>query len=258
MIEIAYNTTLDRRNELILDAVNNKDYTASFLSLYSSNQDSTAIFSVFDDALKIDVNYTDEKGAVTLYREVRVNVSASLQQKIADNLNCSLLTTKLADLIWDQAPCKVNPKPRPITASTIAMLQHSCDVDVAIIKAGCGVCIVSTVGKHWVLDNKILQNKGQACNYGWHFTGGSTYQGIQGYANASLLKNKENGMYWYCIQPFACAHDPSHTDYSQVCQLVSREVIVDGYPKDILEIFQDQKLSYLANNGGVLKYTRME
>ena len=27
--------------------------------------------------------------------------------------------------------------------------------------------------------------------------------------------------------------------------------------KDILEIFQDQKLSYLANNGGILKYTRM-
>jgi hypothetical protein len=257
MIELAFNTPLDKRHELILDAVSNKDYTASFLSLYSSDKENSAVFSVFDDALKIDINYTDEKGVQTLYREVRVNVSASVQQAIADKLNCSLLTTKLADLIWDQAPCKINPKPRPITSSTIAMLQHSAEVDVAIIKAGCGVCLVSTVGKHWVLDNKILKNPTKACNYGWHFTGGSTYQGVQGYPNCTLIKDPTTHQIYSVIQPNACFHPADHTDYSQTCLLVSREVIVNGYPTDIMDLFNDPKLSYLANNDGILKYTKV-
>jgi hypothetical protein len=119
------------------------------------------------------------------------------------------------------------------------------------------------VGKHWVLDNKILQNPNMAANFGWNVTTGSSYQGVQCYVNPTMLKNKETGQYWYIIQPCACAHNSGangiggHVDYSQICQLVSREVIINGYPKDILDIFQDPKLSYLANNDGVLKITKM-
>jgi hypothetical protein len=260
MIKLSYSTSLSDRNAIILEELKSRSnfkrvFEGRLLSVNSTDEKNTAIFSVTPDALKLDIEYTDENDEVTTHQDIRVNVSAAMQQELADAFGCSLLTGKIADLLWDQTPIKINPQPRQITASTIAMIQHSEGVDRALVTAGVGSDLISTVGKHWILDNKILLNPGKACNYGWHFTTYPSYQGISGSPNVSLIKSP-SGTYWNVIQPNACAHDPSHVDYSQICVLVSREVIVNGYPKDILDVFQDEQLCKLANHDGVLKVLR--
>lgn len=244
------------RDDMILDCVKNNLHEVRFSTIESTYKGHVGKFHVFQDALKID--------------GVRINVSATLEQQIADILSCSLLTVKLADLRWHQAQIRINPCPRTISSTTEAMKAHSVDVDKALTAAGYSngmiagptgqleYGLVSTVGKHWVLDNSLLNKPGKACNYGWHFTTGSTYKGIKGSPNPTLLKNPKTGMYWNVIQGRGWAHDSlHHSDYSQQCVLVTRECVIDGVARDIMDIFADKDLSYLINIEGPLKYTRI-
>ena len=69
---------------VILQAVQGGAFAAPFAPLSSSIDNHGATFQVFGDALQI--------------QGVRASVSANLAQAIADTLDCSLLTAKLADL----------------------------------------------------------------------------------------------------------------------------------------------------------------
>ena len=91
-------------------------------TINSSIKDHTGEFQVFTDALKID--------------GVRINVSAELEQKIADILECSLLTPKLADMIWEQRQVTLTPSPQPIASSTQAMIDHSGRIDAQLEALG--------------------------------------------------------------------------------------------------------------------------
>jgi len=112
---------------------------------------------------------------------VRINVSANLEQKIADLFNASLPTALVADLMFSYATRRAVPSPRPISSSVEAMVAHSNAVNKQV-QAGAG--IAATVGKHWILDKKLEFKAKSACNYGWHFIG-QTFQGISGFPAAS-------------------------------------------------------------------------
>src|SRR5690348_671329 len=96
-----------KREAQILDAVYQGNFEARWSSIISVDGDNTAIFKVMADALKVE--------------GVRVNVSATLEQEIADLLYSSLLTAKLADLLYAQAQVVLPPMNRAFSASTASM-----------------------------------------------------------------------------------------------------------------------------------------
>ncbi len=227
----------DREN-LILDIVQNQQDRLSFswYPLKVAQDGHLGIFYVLSDALKID--------------GVRVNLTAETEQKIADLWGCMLLTAKLCDLIWHNAEIRVEPYTMSITSSTRAMIEHSQNIDKQLPEGYEGK-LISTVGKDWIIDSKMSKPKvaNQAVNYGWHFVGNS-FKGISGNINSSLLKDPKTGQYWKVIQPPSLYHNYAHSDYSQVCRLVTRECNIDGVTMDLADVLKDPKLSKLISHSG--------
>ena len=179
---------------------------------------------------------------------VRVNVSSNLEQKIADLFNASLPTAMVADMIYASAVRKIGPCPMPISSSVSAMITHSNAVTKQLTS---DVGLVSTTGKHWVLDKKIDLNPNYACNYDWHFTG-PIYKGIKGYPAASKIAGKNVNV----IQPNAIAHNVLHTDYSQVCQLVAQRCWINDVEQRFSDVVKDPQIANLVSHTGTLKFNR--
>jgi hypothetical protein len=237
---VTFPENLYDREKYILDRVQAGTFEAVWAEVTYAAGGYSAKFFVMEDALKID--------------GVRVNVSARLQQNLADLFDASLMTAQVADLVYISAARQVEPAPMKISSSVSSMIKHSSNVDAKLKLLPTNEGLVADPGKHWILDKKLEQLPGRACNYGWHFAGAS-YQGIAGFAAASSL-NKMNGKPVKVIQPNATAHDALHSDYSQVCQLVSQICWVDGVEKRFSELLVDPKLSILVNHQGPLKITR--
>lgn len=230
---------LSQRNSAILHASLAGKATNDWSTIESTYKNHVGKFHVFSDALKI--------------AGVRVNVSAEMEQQIADSMGCLLLTPKLADLMWAQATVRIAPRPRPITASTRAMVEHSLAIDAQLPPNTQG--LIQTVGKHWVIDELLATKTNRAMNYGWHFSG-SSYNGIKGEVVASLMKNLKTGQYIRLIQGRGTAHDAGHFDYSQTCCLVARECVVDGQSMDLVDVLKDTELANLANQSGKMTIFR--
>jgi hypothetical protein len=229
---------LAEREAYIFDQVLAGNFEAEWVPLVYSNGVKTIKFDVMSDALKID--------------GIRVNVSAELQQKLADIFNASLLTAHIADLMFINAAHRVEPCPMTISSTVASMVKHSQAVDAKVGTTPKG--LVASPGKHWILDKKLDNNPKRSCNYGWHFVG-TTYRGIKGYPVASK-QSKLNGSPISVIQPNACAHDVKHSDYSQICQLVSQACWIDGVVHRLSDVLQDKNLCDLAVSGGPLVNTR--
>jgi hypothetical protein len=244
------------RTTAILDAVANGQAHIAWANVDSSYEEHEATFLVFADALKLNI-VDPSTGEAKL---VRINVSATSEQKIADMLDCMLLTPKLADLIWVNRKYTIGPSPQSITSSTQAMVDHSGRVDAALAK----VCptwdggLVCTQGKHWCIDEALAGQNYKALNYGWHFDdsdGDGKYQGIYGEVNASLFKSP-NGTYVRVIQGRGTAHDPEHEDYSQVCVLVHTVCKVDGKYMLLEDVLTNAELAPLASHQGTMTVMR--
>jgi hypothetical protein len=232
------------RETAIIDLVKAGNCKYAWSTITSTYKEHQAEFYTFSDALKIPIDSID----------VRANVSAQTQQKIADMLGHFLLTTKLADLIWLQRAFTLPPFPRQITSSTAAMIEHSKKIDDELARLLYTEGLICTTGKHWVIDNDTLSHAGKSCNYGWHFIGQS-FQGIKGEICAGMMKDA-SGQYMRLIQGRGWAHDIHHVDYSQICVLVAQPCVVDGSPMNFDDVAKDKELSYLVNYGGVLKVIR--
>lgn len=226
------------REKYIYEQVLAGNFDAEWVELEYTDGSRTIKFNVMKDALKID--------------GIRVNVSAELQQKLADVFNASLLTTFIADLMFTKTKHRIEPCPMTISSTVASMVKHSQMVDTRIGMNTDG--LVATVGKHWILDKKLDVNVNKACNYGWHFVG-TSYKGIKGYPVPSK-NNKVNGNHVSVIQPNSCAHDMRHSDYSQICQLVSQTCWIDGIVHRLSDVLQSPTKCDLATSGGPLLNTR--
>ena len=162
---------------------------------------------------------------------VRVNVTHLGAQRIADMLGMALPTPKISDLTHTQATviCKPQPQtPDKHMADTSRMLQHSESVSQEV---GGRVGLVSTVGKDWVLTNRLIADPTKAANYGWH-TRASNFQGPGG---------------MLVLQPLGLAHECHHTDYSQTLRLVHRRVSVNDQDMLLEDVLTDAKLYKLLS-----------
>ena len=237
---MAFPEKINDREKYVFDRVMAGTFEASWVDLSYSLHGQNVKLQVMEDALKID--------------GVRINVSATLQQRLADVFDASLMTAQVADLAYVYATRRIDPAPMQISTSVASMVKHSSNVDTKLKSLPVTEGLVADPGKHWILDKKLEQVPGRACNYGWHFTGAS-YQGIVGFPAASgvvSLGTKPVKV----IQPNATAHDALHSDYSQICQLVSQICWVDGVEKRFSDLLTDATLSKLVSHQGPLKITR--
>jgi hypothetical protein len=137
-----------------------------------------------------------------------------------------------------EPPEPVTPPPQPVT-------PHDKPItNVAVVASG---EILQTVGKQWILDNKIADGK-KACNYGWHFHG-ATFGGSKFEASVSLPDVR-------VIQGVGTRHDRHHTDYSQTCVLASQEATYQGQQRQLSDLLTDPEASRLISHQGPLLITR--
>jgi len=228
------------RERYIFDRILAGTFEARWTNLSYSIGGKNVVLNIMEDALKID--------------GVRVNVSATLQQQLADVFDASLMTAQVADLAYINAIRRINPSPMAISTSNISMIKHSSSTDTKLAKLGINEGLIADPGKHWILDKKLESLPKRACNYGWHFAGAS-YQGIVGFPVTSKF-NSLGSKPVRVIQPNATAHDVLHTDYSQICQLVSQICWIDGIEKRFCEVLVDPALASLVSHQGPLKVTR--
>lgn len=210
--------------------------TPKWAPVHSSTPGHTATFFIMTDALAIN--------------GVRINVSAILEQQIADSIGACLLTPKLADLLYAQRSVSVLPQIGEITSTTEGMIARSAEVDSAIAATTPHPSgIIQTVGKHWVVSNALLQYPGgtKGENYGWHFPGSS----IGGSSFESSVSPPQR-----VIQGQGWAHPPQHTDASQTCVLVANHCLIDGKSTTVQAVLSDPALAPLASHEGVVTALR--
>jgi hypothetical protein len=223
------------RDDLIVGAVTQGLGTYEWWGVESKDAaGNTLVFYMMRDALMID--------------DVRVNVSATAAQQIADVLEAMLPTSFMTDLAWTQA-YQLPPSPQPISETTKAMIQHSKRVDGLV--GSHARDLVADVGKYWVLTNKLvgktLGGVDAAANYGWHFAGDS-FGGIRGETATSGVGR--------VIQGIGTRHDRLFVDYSQVCRLVSLYGTLNGRHAFLGDVLTDARYAHLVSHEGPLRILR--
>jgi len=219
------------REDAVLNAVREgRIEPITWTEVHSERGGRKATVRVSADALRLG----DEQASV------RVNASARTMQRIADLLGCVLPTTKICDLIWEQASVRLPPciqKPDASMGHTSRMLQHHGRVEEG--RAG-RPGLVENVGKHWVLTNRLAGRPDLAANYGWY--------------DPRAPHSSGKHRLW---QPLGLAHNLDHVDYSQVVRLVQRECLIDGEARDLTEVMTDPELAPLVSHEGPLRLVRL-
>lgn len=222
--------------------------------------------AVFRDAMKFDglpdMNWGRcplSKGGI--HYGVRLPATAFELQQIADHLDCMLLTPKIVDLIWQEAGASglqfdsvINIQGRIVALSNIHDVHK--ELSSAILRAGGDPgrdSIVDSVGKYWVLTNRLLTGKygkSQACNYGWPTKGRGNGPGVTHTVNM-----------W---QTLGSGHNDRHLDPSQTIRLMYRwgRLCRPGSRRwedvDLYAIGSDPHLAPLISHEGVLKVFRQQ
>jgi hypothetical protein len=235
---------------LVLDSMRRGEGVFTWVPITStakgkSGATHTATFFVTSDALQLD--------------GIRFNVSAIIEQQIADMLGAVLLTAKLGDLIWFQrqvtlAPVILSQTPASLNyLSTIEyMLRHSDGVNALLAKLPedqrAPELLRCDVGKDWIVADSWHDQPQAAVNYGY-------WSPSAPYACATSEPGKPCRVY-QPPPPGSRAHPPTHLDASQIARFASRACLVDGRPDDTQRVYQDPELAPLASSEGALRVVR--
>lgn len=193
---------------------------------------------------------------------IRLSMSATLSQQIADRIGAVLPTPRLSDLIYQYAPVKLAPithsdwAANGTMANLANMKTQSALVDAAI---GERQGLVADVGKDWTINNGLLKATngcgpgwpalavGQvASNYGWHVASGGDVAVTAG------MRVIQGGTWG------GRCHDRTHADYSQCSRLIQLACELDGVTADIRDVLTspDPTINALVSHEGALLTTR--
>jgi len=189
---------------------------------------------------------------------IRVPANAMQMQTIADELTCMLMTPKVVDLIWLQAGIRFDPVYRiggKIVANcSVGDVHREIESKIASAGGDDGKSLIDSVGKYWVLTNKldnpsILMYKSRnACNYGWCSSDG-IYQGVT-----------KGVKVW---QSPGYRHNDLHADPSQTIRLMYRfaRLFRKGGPEehvDLHDVLRSKELAPLVSHEGTITYLRQK
>jgi len=165
---------------------------------------------------------------------LRIPLTPTTAQRIADLVDCSLPTPKLVDAIWAEAKLKLTPEPLPPDAKMITVpvfVQHQELVERQI---GTRSHQQLTAGhkKDVVLANALATKSNSVVIYGWQKADGKP------------------------IQPVYAGHASSWADYSHGIRLIANDAELDGKPVRLPKLFTDPQLAGLVSSEGPLSVTR--
>ncbi len=169
---------------------------------------------------------------------VRVPLNPVTAQRIADQTDASLPTTRIVDAVHRQADVRLTPDPLPASArmmSNAYVEHHDALVDSQLRRAGGEPgALVAGHKKDVVISNRLAAYPDRVAIYGWHQSNGRP------------------------IQPLSTIHEQTYADYSHGARLVSQQVLVDGRPMRLEDALRDPELAPLFSSEGVIRDPRAD
>lgn len=159
-------------------------------------------------------------------------------QRVADEWECMLPTTKMVTLIWQHAAWKVPPQPwgPPYDASMMSterIIAHNDRIQKTMESAGVDrTQLVAGHKKDVVLTNQLMVKQDRVAIFGWHRSDGRP------------------------IQPLYLGHWNFYGDYAHGIRLVSKECVLDGQPALLDDILTDPVTAGVLSDEGPLKLLR--
>lgn len=170
---------------------------------------------------------------------VRMPMNPHTAQAIADEYDCTLPTTKIANCIWAAAANKLAPSPwgPPYDGDmqkTYRIGIHNTTINNQL--AGKDPHAM-TIGhkKDIVLTNHLYPNNPnrRVAIYGWFYTNGSPIQGLN-----------------------PTSHEDAYEDYSHGIRLIANDVVINGSPARMQDIFKDPSFHKLVSDEGTLLFQK--
>jgi hypothetical protein len=161
----------------------------------------------------------------------RMPMSPMTAQSLADAFDCALITRKISDDIFRQAPLRLTPIPLTENReSAQTFYQHHLAIEAQRLRAAKPLgTLIAGIKKDIVLSNRLLEKPHRVAIYGWHQSSGRP------------------------IQPLSIVHADSYVDYSHGVRLLSRLVIVDGRFIAVDDVLRDPVLCALLSDEGPSK-----
>jgi hypothetical protein len=167
---------------------------------------------------------------------VRIPMSPTTAQRIADLTGSQLPTRKMVDDIYRSAEVQLRPQPLPAGPRMMSneyYQRHQTLVDAQLAERGAAPgALIAGDKKDIVATNRLDQHPDRVAIYGWHQPNGRP------------------------IQPLSTIHEDSYADYSHGARMVSGTMIVDGVERPIAEVLADPNLAPLLSDEGVIRDPR--
>lgn len=234
--------------------------TFDWAPVTSRHEDLELTLFVLRDAMKFD--------------GIRRSATVKTLQTVADLIGAMLLTPKVVDLIWEQATTRidsvVNIAGHIVADLTDELVSKTIDKELADVGGDRGG-IIDSVGKYWVLVNKLLRYFGpggeikdpklavelpygihNCCNYGWPSSSAT---------RISEVTPRVNGKPHKVWQNLGFKHNDEHLDPSQTIRLMFQQAVLKKAGKTevvhLHKVARDPALAPLISHEGVLRYLRV-
>jgi hypothetical protein len=215
----------------VYEAASSGLLVCDWTELKANSRGRVATFPVTADALYIVL----DDGS-----RYRPQVSAALQQRLADFFGGFLPTSAICDMAYMQTknPVRAVTLPAGPEMATVAVAREF-NSKVEALRAD-RTDLFFCVGKDWILSNLLGQRPHCAVNYGFY--------------DPKAPYESHSGMRMW--QTRGTRHDPSHRDYSQICHLIGGAMVVNGVGVDMKTALSEPEYNELVSDEGVLRYTR--
>lgn len=170
---------------------------------------------------------------------VRMPMNPHTAQAIATEYDCTLPTTKIANCIWSAAVNKLAPAPwgPPYDGDmqkTYRIGVHNTTVNNQL--AGKDPhALITGHKKDVVLTNRLYPNNSsrRVAIYGWFMLTGTPIQELN-----------------------PTSHEDTYEDYSHGIRLIANDVVVNGNPMRMQDVFSNTALSHLVSDEGNLVFQK--
>lgn len=172
---------------------------------------------------------------------VRMPMNPHSAQAIADKYDCTLPTKKMVNDIWSHSMNKMHPRPwgppyDDDMSKTHRIPTHNATIQNELLGAGWNPRVLTSGHKKDVVITKYLYPNNpnrKVAIYGWIQTDGQPIQGLNYFS-----------------------HSDTYEDYSHGIRMIANDVIVNGNPMRIQDVFKDPVLSSMVSDEGPILFQR--
>jgi hypothetical protein len=172
---------------------------------------------------------------------VRMPMNPHTAQFIANQFDCTLPTVKMVNDIWTTAPNKLAPAPwgppyDDDMSTTHRIPTHNATIQGQLMNAGLNpFVLISGHKKDVVITNHLGAGNPnrKVAIYGWIQQNGQAIQGLNYFSHAD-----------------------TYEDYSHGIRLIANDVMVNGTPMRIQDVFAHPVLSALVSNEGPIFFQK--